>query len=240
VDFISLEETADKEYARLRKEFLMQAKRHYQKQAWNEQGNKHLAYIGAGFGIGGAALGHYFESVWFLVPMGAGVMNMLQAWWKKHCSARDSVKALDNTTKDLTKEQLEQRIKDKDYDLPPITPETAKDMEMGIYAIEVAGAVAEKDYNIKRYPANLLGGAMLVYAGYQSLFQSPYAGVGTATAAGIVMFGAHMIKKRRIIRAAEKTHEFLKQKGYDYFDMYIRKKPHYDFYQQFIKKRVCA
>jgi hypothetical protein len=199
-----------------------------------------LAYIGAGFAGGGAALGAYLESGWCIIPMGAGIMNMAQAWYRHRRAVKDSVKALDKTTKDITKQELEQRIKESNYDLPPMTPETAKDMEMGIYAIEVAQAVAEKDYNIKRYPANLVGGGLLLYAGYQSMFQSAYAGVGTATAAGIVMIGAHVWKKRKIVKAAEKTMEFLKEKGYDYFDAYIRKKPRYDFYERFIKGKPAT
>ncbi len=236
---ISLEESTDKEYELLRKEFLKNASQHYRTTEWTPD-KKALAYIGTGMATGGTALGLYFESGWFLIPMCAGVMNAIQAWYRYRRGIRDSVKALDKTTKDLSKAELEQRIDEKNYDLPPWTQESVKDMEMGIYSIEVAQAVAEKDYDIKRYPANLVGGGLMLYAGYQSMFQSVYAGIGTATAAGLIMIGAHFWKKRKIVKAAEKTQEFLKKKGYGYFDAYIRSKPPYDFYERFIKNKPVA
>lgn len=237
---ISLEEVTGKQYSELRREFLKGARKHYNTELWNgwEGGYlKALAATGMVIGSAGIVATYFSDSPWCIVPLGVGAMNMVQAGVKKRHALKETMNAVEKRTAGITGDELEMRIGKGDYSLPEPTREDMQNFEMGLYAVTVAQAVAEKDFKFMKYPWPSVGVGLLAYGAYSGFTDNPVAGGMTMTMGGVVLLVSNYLKKRKIAKIAEHTHEFLKQKGYGYFDSYIRKKEPYEFYERFMKAK---
>ncbi|MBW2965439.1 hypothetical protein KY363_08330, partial [Candidatus Woesearchaeota archaeon] len=188
-------------------------------------------------GGAGMVATYFSDSPWCIVPLGVGLMNMTQAGLKKRRALKESMKAVEKRTSGMTSDELESRIAKQDFSLPEPTQEDMENFEMGIYAVTVAQAVGEKDFKFMKYPWPSVGVGLLAYGAYSGFTDNPVAGGMTMTMGGVVMLVSSYLKKRKIAKIAERAHDFLKQKGYGYFDSYIRKKDPYEFYERFMKPK---
>ncbi|MBW2972099.1 hypothetical protein KY359_03610 [Candidatus Woesearchaeota archaeon] len=228
---VSLEEVTDRDYAQLRRRFLKDAKKHYSREAWSDGYLRTLAGLGAGLGIGGAALYNILDSEWCLIPALVGVVNMGQAYMKKRLITGACVDALDKRTAGISYEELERRVNDCDYDVPGPSEDEMKQMSMDLYAMRVMDAVAQKDVKFPRYPWSGVGMGIAGFGAYQAASDNPVAGGFTIAAGSIVFLISSLMKRRKIANIAKKAKAYLDEKGYNFFDNYVRKKDPYVFWQ---------
>ncbi|MBN1543898.1 hypothetical protein JW898_00370 [Candidatus Woesearchaeota archaeon] len=228
---VSLDEVTERDYAQLRRRFLKDAKRHYSKEAWKDRYLKGLACVGAGLGAGGTALAYVFDSSWIMIPALAGVVNMCQAYAQKREATGIMVEALDRRTSGLGYAELEKRVTAADYSIPEPSEDEMKQMMMDRYALKVMAAVAEKDFRLTRYPWPVAGGGIAAYGIYQGMTDDPIAGGFTLAMGSLVFLASNVFKKRRIANVARRASAFLKEKGFAFFDSYVRRKDPYMFWQ---------
>ncbi len=233
---ISLEEKTGQHYAELRKKYLKSAKEYYSRELWKEPYFKALAFTGMGIGIAGTALGSVFEHPLFLAPAGAGIINMIQAYVKNKTATKAIVGTLEAKTEDMTYDELEKRLNDKNYELPEFTDEDLQQMEMEMYASNIVETVKEKELSIGKYPWTALGLGLMVYGGYKSCTESPMAGGFTMMFGGIITLVADVFKRKKLKSLREKVMKTLEEKGYQHFDNYLRKKKPEDFYKYDVLK----
>jgi hypothetical protein len=250
VSQISLEETVEQSKAEhsaaahhaaeresLRKQFLKQARKHYSKELWKDGYFKVLAGTGMVFAGGGLIAYAATDSMWAILPLGAGVMNTIQAAVKHRSQLNKVIDTFDKKTRSLTSDDLEQRLDKKDFSFPDPTPEDNQHLEMDMYALAVVQEVAQKDFKFTKYPWPTVGVGILAYGTYSCFTDNPVAGGMTMTMGGVVMLASHYMKKRKLVKLMERTSKYLREKGYDYFDSYIRKKEPYFFYERFILEK---
>ncbi|MBU2561511.1 MAG: hypothetical protein KKD17_04380 [Nanoarchaeota archaeon] len=228
---VSLEEVTDRQYAQLRRRFLKDAKRHYSKEAWKDPYFRGLACVGAGLGAGCTALSYWLDTPWLMIPALAGVVNMCQAYVQKREATGIMVEALDKRTSGMCYAELEKRVNNRDYSVPEPSEDDMRQMLMDRYALKVMMAVAEKDFRLTRYPWSVAGAGIAGYGIYQGMTDNPVAGGFTVAMGSMVFLASNVIKKRRIAKVARKASAFLKEKGFEFFDSYVRRKDPYVFWQ---------
>jgi len=232
---ISLEVVAGKEYASLRKRFLKEAKSYYGKEVWSQNYFKALALTGMAVGVGGTALTYFSDSILCVIPAGAGLINMVQAYVNKEIATRELVSALERKTANLNYAELEERVKSRNYELPDMSEDDLKGLEMDTYSLNVVSAVSESEFKSLKYPWTPVGIGLMCYGLVKSM-SSPAGGGITMAIGGIMCLGSSLWKKRKIAKIFKQVNGEVKRKGYDYFDNYLRKKDPLVFYKYHVLK----
>jgi hypothetical protein len=238
VSKISLEETTNESFEKLQKRYLKEAAKACNDEFWKENRNYILAYMGMGVGSFGTCASMFTGSVWPMVFGGAGIATMVSAWIDKRNAKQDTVKALKEVTSKMGYEELETRLANRNFSLPMLDSGGLNDFEMVIYASEVSQHVYEKEKGLKHYSWPLAGTGIAAYGLYEASTGSSIAGGLTLTAGSIIFLASYAIKKRGMNKLGLKVFNFLKEKGFDFYERYARNRDPYEFYQRFIKKEA--
>lgn len=221
----------------LRGVYLKRANKFYRKEGWKIDGGyaKGQAYVGSGLTVLGTGAAYLLDSPIPFLFAAAGAMNVGWAFLRKRKARKDLVRLLEKRTMDMSYEELQKRVKDKDYEVPEPSEEENQEMLKNIYAGLIVSAVAQKEQGLVKHPWTIAGFCILGSGWYTSSTSSPVGGGMAMTLGGLVILSSQYNKIKKIKKLAIKVNDFLNKKGYDFFQNYALGKDPYDFYKRFIE-----
>ena len=190
--------------------------------------------MGAGLTVLGTGAAYLLDSPIAFLFAAAGVMNVGWAFLRKRKARKNLVHLLEKRTSDISYEELQKRVKDKDYEVPEPSEEENQEMVKSIYAGRIVSAVAQKEQGLVKHPWTIAGFCILGSGWYTSSTSSPVGGGIAMTLGGLVILASQYNKIKKVQKLVIKVKDFLDKKGYDFFQNYALGKDPYDFYKRFI------
>ena len=216
--------------------YLKRANKFYKKEGWKIDGGyaKGQAYVGSGLTVLGTGAAYLLDSPVPFLFAAAGAINVGWAFLRKRKARKDLVRLLERRTQDMSYEELQERVKEGNYELPEPSEEERQETLKSIYAGLVVSAVAQKEQGLVKHPWTIAGFCILGSGWYTSSAGSPLGGGIAMTIGGLVILASQYNKIKKVRKLATKVNDFLNEKGYEFFQDYALGKDPYDFYKRFI------
>jgi hypothetical protein len=192
-----------------------------------------------------AAYGAYHTGEWWVALLGSpGLVMIGNSILDRRGMRKDIMSLLEKETADMGYEELEKRVRDKNYEPSTRDEEKTQKNEMDAYARNLIGYVITKE--------NSLANSVLTMAGLTTIVGGLYiARTGdssarqllglTMSSIGVVITAFSGFKYLRKMRRLKKNvKRVLHDKGYDFFKLYANKKDPYDFYKRHILPEITG
>jgi GNAT superfamily N-acetyltransferase len=240
----------------LRKQYIKEANKFYNKEAWNynpdtllrDGYNKKTAYIGfsleaAGWGalvFFGDVLHQKTPTIISYIALLAGGSLVVMSSYRKRQIRKLMGSLLEKRTKNMDYNELERRVEEKDFRIPEPSEEERKKLLKKGYTERIFYEVQKKEHNIGKY-AWSIGGICVIGAGIISTVAYatfPFSGPLAITGGGLMLYFSQRAKRKQTIELYNSIESFFDKHGFEEFQQYHRRQDPYDFYKRRIMPEI--
>jgi hypothetical protein len=198
-----------------------------------------LEYFGATVAFAGTGASLSAEHWWIpLLVAASGALIVGREVFRRKRTRRAIMKSLEKEVAQLGYDELEQRASDMNYEISRPDEEAIKNAEMENYSYKVINKVVDREYLlVNRLPS--LGCIGLLLAGFY-ISQSGHAYTGGAIALiGAIAASVFEYRTfRKMSRLKKDVKRVIKNKGYEFMQLYANKHTPYDFYKRYILPEI--
>ncbi|MFH1682933.1 MAG: hypothetical protein ABIA37_03990 [Candidatus Woesearchaeota archaeon] len=208
----SLESRMGENYDLLHREYIQQADQAYL-QAFKKDEELNLqrkvCYFFSAVGLPAYVLSDYHPMS--LLPLGVGLFQIIRSYTRRRSKKKKALQLLEKRTKRISQKDLEKRLKEKDYSIPPEpSAEEILDYEVKQYSALIKETVRKKEYGLVNYPLEL-GGAGIGLFGCFEAQHHPYRGMTWGIIGAVLFLGSGLWKNRQLRKVEQKTKDYLKE-----------------------------
>lgn len=205
---------------------------------------KNVGYIGLGLGTVGLGLTELFGDVLhqttpavvsFIAALVGGNLAV-RSLYMKHKIRKLMAGLLEKRTKTMDLNELERRVKEKDFRIPEPSEKEREEILTKGYTERIIYEVQKREHNVGKH-AWTIGGICVIGAGvYSTLTYAtfPFSGPLAVMGGGLMVFFSQRTKRKQLAELHKSIESFFDKNGIDEFQQYRRQQNLYDFYKRHI------